>query len=110
MEEAHQALGLVSRVVRGSRAEVVAAALEFAVEVAGKSPMAVAGIKYFVVHALDYSCAYHFLSLCSGDEPCWLAPDLQLVGRQRWSFRNACAKPSLVFWPLPLPQCTDIIY
>lgn len=50
-----RALGLVSRVVRGSRAEVVRAALEFAAEVAGKSPVAVVGTKRFIAHALDHS-------------------------------------------------------
>ena len=54
-EEARGALGLVSRVVDGSREQVVRAALEFAKEVAGKSPVAVAGIKRFVAHALDHS-------------------------------------------------------
>jgi len=54
-EEARDALGLVSRVVDGSRAEVVRAAIEFAVQVAGKSPVAITGIKRFVAHALDHS-------------------------------------------------------
>jgi len=63
-EEACGALGLVSRVVPGSRAEVVSAALGFAGEVAGKSPVAVAGIKRFVAHALDHSCVPFFFSLC----------------------------------------------
>lgn len=60
-EEACRALGLVSRVVPGSRAEVLSAVLGFAVEVAGKSPVAVAGIKRFVAHALDHSCVACFL-------------------------------------------------
>lgn len=63
-EEACGALGLVSRVVPGTRAEVVSAALGFAGEVAGKSPVAVAGIKRFVAHALDHSCVAFFFSLC----------------------------------------------
>jgi Delta3,5-Delta2,4-dienoyl-CoA isomerase len=57
-EEARDGLGFVSRVVDGSRAEVVRAAIEFAVQVAGKSPVAVTGIKRFVAHALDHSCVF----------------------------------------------------
>ncbi|KAH9970671.1 ClpP/crotonase [Russula compacta] len=49
------ALGLVSRVVRGSRAQVVREALEFARVVAAKSPVAVVGIKRFIAHAMDHS-------------------------------------------------------
>ncbi|KAH9963647.1 ClpP/crotonase [Russula dissimulans] len=48
-------LGLVSRVVPGSREEVVRAALGFAEGVARKSPVAVAGIKRFVAQALEHS-------------------------------------------------------
>ena len=59
-DEARAALGLVSRVVPGSRAQVVGAALEFAQEVARKSPVAVAGVKRFVAHALDHSCVSVF--------------------------------------------------
>ncbi len=59
-DEARAALGLVSRVVPGSRAQVVRAALEFAREVARKSPVAVAGVKRFVAHALDHSCVSVF--------------------------------------------------
>ena len=49
-------LGLVSRVVPGSRDEVVRAALELACEIARKSPVAVVGVKRFVAHARDHSC------------------------------------------------------
>ncbi|KAI0246869.1 ClpP/crotonase [Lactifluus subvellereus] len=48
-------LGLVSRVVPGSRADVVRAAIAFAELVASKSPIAVVGIKRFIAHALDHS-------------------------------------------------------
>ncbi|KAH9021652.1 ClpP/crotonase-like domain-containing protein [Lactarius deliciosus] len=48
-------LGLVSRVVRGSRDDVVSAALELAREIARKSPVAVVGVKRFISHALDHS-------------------------------------------------------
>ncbi|KAI9437304.1 ClpP/crotonase [Lactarius indigo] len=48
-------LGLVSRVVPGSRDEVVRAALELAREIARKSPVAVVGVKRFISHALDHS-------------------------------------------------------
>jgi delta(3,5)-delta(2,4)-dienoyl-CoA isomerase len=56
-EEALRSLGFVSRVVSGSRAEVVRAAItEFAEVVARKSPVAVVGSKRFITHALDHSC------------------------------------------------------
>ena len=56
-EEAQRSLGFVSRVVPGSRAEVVRAAIiEFAEVVARKSPIAVVGTKRFITHALDHSC------------------------------------------------------
>ncbi|KAI9437306.1 ClpP/crotonase-like domain-containing protein, partial [Lactarius indigo] len=48
-------LGLVSRVVPGSRDEVVRAALELAREIARKSPVATVGVKRFISHALDHS-------------------------------------------------------
>ncbi|KAH9960036.1 ClpP/crotonase [Lactifluus volemus] len=48
-------LGIVSRVVDGSREEVVSAAIAFAKVVAGKSPVAVVGVKRFLAHALDHS-------------------------------------------------------
>ena len=58
-EEARQELGFVSRVVQGSRAEVVRAAIvEFAEVVARKSPVAVVGTKRFIAHALDHSCVF----------------------------------------------------
>ncbi|KAI0653813.1 ClpP/crotonase [Cubamyces menziesii] len=48
-------MGLVSRVVEGSRDEVVAAALEVAKLIAAKSPVAVAGTKHLLLHARDHS-------------------------------------------------------
>jgi delta(3,5)-delta(2,4)-dienoyl-CoA isomerase len=60
-EEAMGSLGLVSRVVPGSRAEVVRAAIvEFAEVVARKSPVAVVGTKQFIAHALDHSCVFYY--------------------------------------------------
>jgi len=58
-------LGLVSRVVAGSREEVVGAALEFAAGVARKSPIAVTGIKRFIAHALEHSYVF------SSRRPLW---------------------------------------
>jgi delta(3,5)-delta(2,4)-dienoyl-CoA isomerase len=58
-EEALRSLGFVSRVVPGSRAEVVRAAIvEFAEVVARKSPVAVVGTKQFITHALNHSCVF----------------------------------------------------
>jgi Enoyl-CoA hydratase/isomerase len=54
-EEASR-LGLVSRVVDGSREQVVSAAIAFAKVVAAKSPVAVRGVKRFLAHALEHSC------------------------------------------------------
>lgn len=56
-------LGLVSRVVPGSRDDVVGAALELAREIARKSPVAVVGVKRFISHALDHSCVFLFTRL-----------------------------------------------
>lgn len=56
--QAALSLGLVSRVVPGSRDDVVRAAIELACEIARKSPLAVVGIKRFVSHALDHSCVF----------------------------------------------------
>jgi delta(3,5)-delta(2,4)-dienoyl-CoA isomerase len=62
-EEALRSLGFVSRVVPGSRAEVVRAAIvEFAEVVARKSPVAVVGTKQFITHALDHSCVLFYPS------------------------------------------------
>ena len=52
-------LGLVSRVVAGSRADVVKEALGLACEIARKSPVAVVGVKRFVAHALDHPCVLY---------------------------------------------------
>lgn len=48
-------MGLVSRVVPGSRAEVVSAALDVARSIASKSPVAVVGTKRVLMHARDHS-------------------------------------------------------
>jgi len=48
-------IGLVSRVVPGSRAEVLAAALETAKAIASKSPVAVLGTKHLLLHARDHT-------------------------------------------------------
>ncbi|XP_006457394.1 hypothetical protein AGABI2DRAFT_79845 [Agaricus bisporus var. bisporus H97] len=48
-------LGLVSRIIPGSREEVVKAALELAKTIAGKSPIAVSGSKRLISHARDHS-------------------------------------------------------
>ncbi|KAJ7605558.1 Delta2-dienoyl-CoA-isomerase [Roridomyces roridus] len=46
--------GIISRVVPGGAAEVVAAALGLAAEIARKSPVAVAGTKRILTHARDH--------------------------------------------------------
>ena len=53
-------LGLVSRVVSGSREDVVKEALGLACEIAKKSPVAVVGVKRFVAHALDHPCVQQY--------------------------------------------------
>jgi enoyl-CoA hydratase/carnithine racemase len=59
-------LGLVSRVVRGSRDDVV---LKLACETARKSPVQVAvlGVKRFIAHMLDHPCVYQANSTCGAD-------------------------------------------
>lgn len=53
-------LGLVSKVVQGSREEVVSAALELAKCIAQKSPLAVAGTKRLLIHSRDHSYVLAF--------------------------------------------------
>jgi delta(3,5)-delta(2,4)-dienoyl-CoA isomerase len=53
-EEADK-LGLLSKVVEGGREEVVKAALDLAVAIAAKSPLAVAGTKHLISHARDHT-------------------------------------------------------
>jgi len=50
-------LGLVSKVVEGGREGVVKAALDLAITIAGKSPIAVAGSKHLISHARDHTIA-----------------------------------------------------
>jgi Delta3,5-Delta2,4-dienoyl-CoA isomerase len=50
-------LGFVSRVVEGSRDEVVKAALDLAILIAAKSPVAVYGSKILLTHARDHTYA-----------------------------------------------------
>jgi delta(3,5)-delta(2,4)-dienoyl-CoA isomerase len=50
-----QKLGFVSRVVEGSRDEVVAAALDLAKLIATKGPIPVVGTKEILLHARDHS-------------------------------------------------------
>jgi delta(3,5)-delta(2,4)-dienoyl-CoA isomerase len=90
-EEARSSLGFVSRVVQGSREEVVRAAIvEFAEVVARKSPVAVVGTKRFITHALDHSCVFSFPFCCLGffgeDELNW--PATCVVWRKHLSIRR----------------------
>ena len=55
-------LGLVSRVVDGSREAVVGAALRLADDIASKSPIAVSGTKRLLLHARDHR--YDFMHGC----------------------------------------------
>ncbi|KAG7441399.1 Delta2-dienoyl-CoA-isomerase [Guyanagaster necrorhizus] len=50
-------MGLLSSVIEGGRDDVVGAALELAKVIASKSPVAVAGTKHIISHALDNSIA-----------------------------------------------------
>ncbi|THH11318.1 hypothetical protein EW145_g744 [Phellinidium pouzarii] len=52
-----RAFGFVSRVVSGSRTEVVQAALETAQLISQKSPIAITGTKHLLMHARDHSVA-----------------------------------------------------
>ncbi|KAK0495445.1 Delta2-dienoyl-CoA-isomerase, partial [Armillaria luteobubalina] len=50
-------MGLLSSVIEGGREDIVGAALELAKVIAAKSPVAVAGTKHIISHALDNSIA-----------------------------------------------------
>jgi len=50
-------LGLLSKVVKGGREEVIKEALDLARVIAGKSPVAVAGTKRLITHARDHTVA-----------------------------------------------------
>jgi len=68
-------LGLVSKVVQGSRDEVVQAALETAKLIASKSPIGVLGTKHLLLHArdhsvqenLDYTATWNGVMIQTGD-------------------------------------------
>ncbi|KAI0727035.1 ClpP/crotonase-like domain-containing protein, partial [Fomitopsis betulina] len=70
-------LGLVSRVIQGSRDEVLAAALQTAHLIAEKSPIAVLGSKHLLLHArdhtvqesLDYTATWNSIMLQTSDMP-----------------------------------------
>ena len=77
-------LGLISRVVPGSRADVVRAAIAFAELVASKSPVAVVGVKRFIAHALDHSCvSYPFLVMVFDRYRCAIEWKRHLSTRRR---------------------------
>ncbi|KAL1728073.1 ClpP/crotonase-like domain-containing protein [Schizophyllum commune] len=75
-QEAQQ-LGFVSRIVPGSRAEVITAALDLAKGIAAKPPIAVAGTKRLLNHArdnsvdasLDYTVVWNSAMLQTKDIP-----------------------------------------
>lgn len=49
--------GLVSKIVKGGREEVIKEALDLAQLIAQKSPVAVASAKHLITHARDHSVA-----------------------------------------------------
>lgn len=51
-------LGLVSKVVDGSRDEVIKVALNLAKVIATKSPIAVYGSKHLLTHSRDHACVF----------------------------------------------------
>ena len=51
-------LGLVSKVVDGSRDEVVKAALDLAKVIASKSPVAILSSKHLLTHSRDHTCVF----------------------------------------------------
>lgn len=48
-------IGLISKVVKGGREEVVQDALELAKVIAGKSPVAVSSAKHLITHSRDHT-------------------------------------------------------
>ncbi|KLO16260.1 ClpP/crotonase [Schizopora paradoxa] len=69
------AVGFISKVVKGNRGEVVAAALDTARLIASKSPVAVVGTKQILLHSrdhsvqdnLEYTAAWNAFALQSSD-------------------------------------------
>jgi len=50
-------MGMISKIVAGSRDEVVAAALDLAKVISSKSPVAVSGTKHLITHSRDHTVA-----------------------------------------------------
>jgi delta(3,5)-delta(2,4)-dienoyl-CoA isomerase len=57
-------IGLLSKVVPGSRDEVVKEALELARVISTKSPIAVSGSKHLITHARDHRYALSLFEKC----------------------------------------------
>ncbi len=53
-------MGMISKIVAGSREEVVAAALDLAKVISSKSPVAVSGTKHLITHSRDHTCVLWF--------------------------------------------------
>ena len=75
-------LGLVSRVVQGSRDDVLAAALQTARTIAEKSPIAVLGTKHLLLHARDHT----YVLIFDGDD-LTLTRSWREVCRRIWNTR-----------------------
>ena len=56
-------LGLVSKVVDGSRNEVVEAALDLAKVIASKSPVAILSSKHLLSHSRDHTCVFPIMTV-----------------------------------------------
>ncbi|KAG2052241.1 ClpP/crotonase [Suillus hirtellus] len=89
-------LGLVSRVVQGGRDAVVAAALQLAIDIASKSPVAVSGTKRLLLHARDHSVADNLEYTATWNSAALQAMDLQ----QSVKAGMAKSKESPKFLPL----------
>ncbi|KAG2742040.1 Delta2-dienoyl-CoA-isomerase [Suillus brevipes Sb2] len=94
-EEAER-LGLVSKVVQGGRDAVVGAALEFAKDIASKSPVAVTATKRLLLHARDHSVAENLQYTAVWNSAALQATDLQ----QSVKAGMAKSKQSPKFLPL----------
>jgi len=66
-EEARK-LGLVSKVVPGSKDEVLAEALKLAKKIASKSPIATVGTKHILVHSRDHSVSQNLEYVASWNQ------------------------------------------
>ncbi|KAF8240466.1 Delta2-dienoyl-CoA-isomerase [Tricholoma matsutake] len=91
-------LGLVSKVVDGSRDEVIKVALNLAKVIATKSPIAVYGSKHLLTHSRDHAVAENLLYTGAWNGAALMTQDIQE------SLRGMKAKELPKFAPVKVPS------